>query len=314
MSVAQDFFEEREFALNAATSGAEYVKQLANLLDGAGTLDKGGIIPAAFGSSDVRYFFRGQANGSHGLNSSLYRALRDGLPTGMPPKEIERVMKSAEDRVLQEARTQGLGRNLTALELLTVLQHHLIPTRLIDVSASWKVSLYFASELYDSLDGRIFVIATRPSLWEDFSRSTGDGVEWPNPDAHPWQKTTWPVILPFTDPRMISQQGYFLVGGLTTNVGGNNQYWNDAKRGRRPLTQGELREISTLMIKFPILRGANGKPLAKLESGLKGVWTAVGLTIPVPGALKLEIRKVLSADHGIGKDSIYPPIDESSGS
>jgi hypothetical protein len=227
-------------------------------------------------------------------------------------------MKATEERVLREARAQGIGRNLTSLELLTVLQHHLIPTRLIDVSASWKVALYFASELHDSVDGRIFVVATKPSLWDEFSRSKGQSPEWPNSDAHPWQQTTWPVVLPFTDPRMISQQGYFLVGGLTTNVGGHHQYWNDVEvhppkgnQKKSPLTQQELRDVSTLMIKFPKLRGVQAGPLANMEKELKGLWTAVGLTIPVPGAMKPQIRKILDEHHGIGEDSIYPPIDQS---
>lgn len=317
MSVAQEFFSEREHVLEAK-SGAEYIERLKDLLDEARTLDQGGLAPAPYEPDDVRYFFRGQANGSFGLNSSLYRILKGDLPAGATPREIELDMKAAEERVLREARAQGIGRNLTSLELLTVLQHHLIPTRLIDVSASWKVALYFASELHDSLDGRLFVVATRPSLWDDFSRSEGQSPEWPSSKAHPWQQTTWPVLLPFTDPRMISQQGYFLVGGLTTNVGGHHQYWNDVKghppkgnQNRAPLTQQELRDVSTLMIKFPRLRGDQAGPLAKVEKELKGFWTAVGLTIPVPGSLKPQIRKILDEDHSIGEDSIYPPIDES---
>lgn len=318
MTVAQEFFAEREHVLSA-TSGAEYIESLKDLLENAGTLDQGGLTPAPYESNDIRYFFRGQSNGSYGLNSSLYRILKTGLSADATPRQIEREMKAAEESVLREARAQGIGRNLTSLELLTVLQHHLIPTRLIDVSASWKIGLYFASEVHDTLDGRIFVVATRPSLWDDFSRSKDKGLEWPNPDTHPWQQTTWPVVLPFTDPRMISQQGYFLVGGLTTNIGGHHQYWNDTKghppRGKQklaPLTQQELREVSTLMVKFPQLRGRQTGPLAKLEKQLKGRWTAAGLTIPVPGVLKPQIRKILDEDHGIGEDSIYPPIDESS--
>ncbi|MFG6476271.1 FRG domain-containing protein [Microbacterium sp. P06] len=318
MSVAQEFLSEREHVLEAK-SGAEYIERLKDLLDEVGTLDQGGLTPAPYESDDVRYFFRGQANGRYGLNSSLYRILKGGLSADATPREIELDMKAAEEIVLQEARAQGIGRNLTSLELLTVLQHHLIPTRLIDVSASWKVGLYFASEVHDTLDGRIFVVATRPSLWNEFSRSEGQSLEWPNSGGRPWQQTTWPVVLPFTDPRMISQQGYFLVGGLTTNVGGHHQYWNDTKghppkgnQKRAPLTQQELREVSTLMIKFPKLRGVQVGPLAKLEKELRGRWTAVGLTIPVPGALKPQIREILDDVHGIGEDSIYPPIDESS--
>lgn len=317
MGIPQEFFAEREYVLKA-TSGAEYVDRLKGLLNPAATLDQDGLTPAPYGPGDVRYFFRGQADARHGLKSSLYRILQEDFSKGTAPRTIEDHMKSAETRVLKEAREQGIGRNLTSLELLTVLQHHGIPTRLIDVSASWRVALYFASEVDDSVDGRVFVIATRPSLWADFPRSHEENLEWPHSDAHPWQATTWPVILPFTDPRMISQQGYFLVGGLTTNVGGHHLYWKDTKghtpkghQSRASLTQQERREVSTLMIKFPKLNGVQVRPLEKLEKQLAGLWTAVGLTIPVPSNLKPQIRRALEED-GIGRDSIYPPIEESS--
>lgn len=319
MAVAQEFFSEREHALDAA-SAADYIRSLQDLFEGAVTLDQGGLKPAPYESGEIRYFYRGQSNGSYGLNSSLYRSLEEGISENSTPRGIEKEMKAVEERIVQEARAQGIGRNLTSLEVLTVLQHHLIPTRLIDVSASWKVALYFASEENDTLDGRIFVVATRPSLWNKFPRSKGSSVEWPDSDEHPWQQTMWPVVLPFTDPRMISQQGYFFVGGLTTNTGGHHQYWNDIikhpPRGgarRASLTQQELRKVSTLMIKFPMLHDVVGvNPLTKLVKELKGRWTGVGLTIPVRGDLKPGIRRILDKDHGINVDSIYPPIDESS--
>lgn len=317
MSVAEEFFSERKYVIEAG-NGEEFVKALDGLLSGANSLDQGGISYAPYKADDVRYFFRGQTDGDFGLNSSLYRVLQEDILPDATPKNIETQMKEAEKRVLLEARKQGIGRHLTSLELLTVLQHHLVPTRLIDVSAAWKVALYFASEAKDQLDGRIFVIATKPSLWSKFSGPKDDSPSWPDTDEHPWQQTTWPVILPFTDPRMISQQGYFLVGGLATNTGGHHLYWSDTIRhpprgnaSRTPLTQQELREVSTLMIKFPMIREGDVEPLAKLEKDLRGRWTAAGMTILIPAALKPQIRNVLKNEHGIYMDSIYPPIDES---
>lgn len=318
MSVAREFFSERHLTVGADT-GVEYVAKLKGLLDGARTLDQECLSPAPFGDDDVCFFFRGQTNGSYGINSSLYRVIKDEIPNPSKPRDIETLMRKAEERVIRQARAQGIGRNLTPLELLTVLQHHLIPTRLIDVSASWKVALYFASEELDGTDGRMFVIATKPSMWGDFPRAKSESMLWPTSRIRPWQETTWPVLLPFTDPRMIAQQGYFLAGGLATNTGGNHQYWNDvdrhvpkANQKKSPLTQRELREVSTLMIKFPMLTGARPDPLEKLQKEHKGRWTAVGLTIPVPAELKFDIRTVLKEKYHIDKNSIYPPIDESS--
>lgn len=313
MSVAEEFFGEREWVIHA-TSGTEYLSSLSKLFAATPTLDQGGLTPAPFEEGEARYFFRGQTDSRHGLNSSLFRTLDPNDLNGATPPAIEKLMRSAETRVLQEARKQGLGRNLTSLELLTVLQHHLIPTRLIDVSASWKVALYFASEAKDMVDGRMFVIAAMPSLWSKFTKSLGEDVDWPSPPEHRWQHTTWPLLLPFTDPRMISQQGYFLAGGLATNTGGHHQYWIDTAKHppngaakKAALTQKELRQVSTMMIKFP----ANAGDVRRLEKELKGRWTATGLTVRIPGELKPQIRESLKSDDGISADSIYPPIDES---
>lgn len=318
MGIAQEFFAEREYRINA-TNVSEYVSALESLFRGASSLDNEGISPAPFGANDLCFFFRGQTNGSFGLNSSLYRSVSSSIDSSSPPAQVERVMERAEARVIEQARAQGIGRNLTSLELLTVLQHHLIPTRLIDVSASWQVGLYFASEEMDSIEGRIFVIAVRPSLWEEFPKTPVGAPNWPSPTEHPWQQTTWPVLLPFTDPRMISQQGYFLAGGIASNNGGHHQYWNNTEhhkpkgnQRKLPLTNRELREVSTLMIKFPMLSGSRSNPLEQLRSEYKGVWTAVALTIPVPSNLKHDIRKELDDRYKINRNSIYPPIDESS--
>ncbi|MGQ4535458.1 FRG domain-containing protein [Dermabacteraceae bacterium P13264] len=323
VSVAQEFLEEREFVIRAS-DGREFVKRLKELLGVAANLDGKSISPPEFEADNLYFFYRGQTNGSYGINSSLYRCIKSRISGEMKPKEVETMMNKAEGCLLEQARKQGIGRNLTALELLTVLQHHLIPTRLIDVSASWEVALYFAAEAEDGKDGRLFVIAVKPSMWNDFPRSIGSDVKWPTSKQHPWRQTTWPVLLPFTDPRMISQQGYFLVGGLTTNVGRNSQYWNNAilhppTKGAKKasLTQQELREVSTLMIKFPMLKArvdtfAGSGVLEELKNSFRGKWTAVALTIPVPAAFKSEIRDVLREEYSIDKDSIYPPIDESS--
>ena len=51
-------------------------------------------------------------------------------------------MINAEINLLNKAREIGIGRGLTALETLTLLQHHGSPTRLIDITSDWRVALF----------------------------------------------------------------------------------------------------------------------------------------------------------------------------
>lgn len=74
MSVAEEFFGERELVINA-TSGTEYLSSLSELFAATPTLDQGGLTPAPFEEGEARYFFRGQTDSRHGLNSSLFRTL-----------------------------------------------------------------------------------------------------------------------------------------------------------------------------------------------------------------------------------------------
>ena len=67
-------------------------------------------------------------------------------------------MPSAVIRVIRE---QGLGHLMNDGELLMVLQHHQIPTRLIDVCRDPLPALFFATEGDDSQDGRMFMIGQR---------------------------------------------------------------------------------------------------------------------------------------------------------
>lgn len=96
-------------------------------------------------AQDRTYAWRGQNDASWGLSASLFREL---LAAG--DEVTESRMRAREVEILNEARTWGLGRDLgpsaTDMHMLAVLQHHGVPTRLIDVTANPMTALWFATE------------------------------------------------------------------------------------------------------------------------------------------------------------------------
>lgn len=247
---------------------------------------------------EMRYLFRGHSDSRWGLSSTLYRLLTQDVSTFEEP-----TMRDAERAMVRQLRREGLGLNLTDGQLLLVLQHHAIPTRLIDVTTSPRVALYFATADSDRSDGRLFVVAQPPDRTGDFpstSMSETDPVPWGlrNPRgafaAGRWRETVLAVEHDPLDPRMAAQRGRFLVGGLIRRLAGDG-----ISVGGRNLSADELRHITTLRIMFP-LRGA------RKHAGSK--WPALGWTVRVPGTWKAELRQKLAAS-GITNDSLFPDID-----
>lgn len=196
-------------------------------------LARGRTSPTESGDDGV-WFFRGQKDVSFAFHSTLYRRLLDASRKGLSPKGPrghEAAMVKAEVSLLEKAEENGIGRGLSGLETLTLLQHHGSPTRLIDVTSDWKVALYFACESADSRDGRVFLLKVPHERWEYFPRAKSAqykdehkylvwedyAVNFPKGSGmalgYDWLSGVWPVLLPFTDPRMISQRGFFSCGG-----------------------------------------------------------------------------------------------------
>lgn len=265
-------------------------------------------------------FFRGQASADWGLHSSLYRLLDTrGVFEERKINKNEKRIANAERRILDLARKNGVGRGLSALEALTVLQHHGVPTRLIDVSTDWKVALYFACETLDSVDGRLFLMATSSNRWfSDFSPRLSEDSStllwWDKYALSEWKQSVWPILLPFSDVRMISQRGFFLVGGLTCNYGGHNYYRGTKGSGEnnQKLHNDDMRRVSSLAIEFPNSGSGMecGKRLRRfIEKRDDSKWSASALTVRVPAEYKFKIRELLKGE-GVFFDSVYPPVME----
>lgn len=264
-------------------------------------------------------FYRGQSDSSWGLSSSLYRLIQKRFRDKIKMSEVEKVAKSVEKRLLEVARSNGLVRNLSALELMTVLQHHGAPTRLLDVTTDWKVALYFACESLWEVDGRLFLITVTPSAWGSFPRmqeGSTDLVWWDRgvlkDRLDQWNERVWPVLLPFVDARMIAQQGYYLVGGMNVNMG-KRQYRSTVNCIRKRLNSADMLKVSSLSIFFPNGRGVSGRSLNKrLESLLSdedGTWYSSCVSVRIPAAFKAGLLECLRKD-GVYPDSIFPPVSE----
>ncbi|WP_329353212.1 FRG domain-containing protein [Streptomyces sp. NBC_01261] len=214
----------------------------------------------------------------------------------------ERVMAGTERAVIDVMRREGIGRRMTDGQLLAVLQHHGIPTRLIDVSESPMEALFFAVDQQHGVDGRLFMLhlhcdATQRVDTIDFSQQT---LEWADA-THGWRraKGEWTQQVAVVDqapldPRMRAQRGRFLVGGLNRRYGGQS-YRTDGLN----VPGDQYPDISTLGVNF--LNSVKGKPHMN--------WSATGWTLRVSSAWEPELLKCLAGE-GIDHDSMYPPFGE----
>jgi hypothetical protein len=301
MSLAGEFFGEHDSNARLNISSAEALWDWV-LAGGADRLtsDSWPLSPG------VNLFFRGQPNVEYGLSSSLYRLCRtqrSNPEPGVPSRLDERVLEVAERAIVAAMRDEGIGRNMTEGELLAVLQHHGIPTRLVDVSKAPLEALFFAVDQEHSADGRLFMLHIHPDesgQVDTISFADKETLEWEG-TAHgtlrtkaDWTERVAIVDQAPLDARMRAQGGRFLVGGL------NKRYAGQAyKCGGRYVPAEQYAEISTLSINF--LGRMVGKPNAQ--------WQATGWTVRVESTWKSELLKRLSSV-GISHDTMYPPLGE----
>lgn len=174
------------------------------------------------------YAWRGQNDASWNLSPSLYRPLAsDGATV------TEKRMRESELEILEEARRWGLGRDLgpsaTDMHMLAVLQHHGVPTRMIDVTSNPMTALWFAVEEHRPdgeggvrrSPGVLFAIDVSRTPWyETFHH--GKGQTWghfTDPLAETYkqalekskaEKEVFRAFPALPDERMRAQEGFFI--------------------------------------------------------------------------------------------------------
>lgn len=273
-------------------------------------LSEGSAAPEGKNSlpTDPMVAYRGQPRVDYGLTSSLYRLCRKAMPTGV----TERRLASVEATVIKAMRAQGLGRRMSDGQLLSVLQHHGVPTRLIDFSRKPLEALYFVVEKEDTVDGRLFVVwahgrsrsldvdlrfapdGDAKLAWRDHARGSQNAVD-------DWTQTVALVDPKDLDPRMVAQQGVFLVGGLNRKSHGRSMGWKaPGQRRCGGLDKSLFPDVTALGVNF----------VTKVGSPHQS-WPATGWTIRVPWRWKPDLRKYLAAEADpINRDTMYPPVDE----
>lgn len=294
-TVAGRFFEHTDlndvFGITSADALWEWLRS------GASKPVSGGARPIP---TDGVIAYRGQSDASHGLTSSLYRMCRHAVQGSV----FESDMARAEQKIIDVMRQEGVGRLMTDGQLLTVLQHHGVPTRLIDFSKAPLEALFFAVEDYDATDGRLFIVQSLPSRQGtkvDFEDNGTYQLPWQDV-AHgitrassDWTETAAIVPAGGRDPRMVAQQGVFLVGGLNRRYGGRTMSLHS-----RLIPADLYSEVTSAGINFRtrVSKGNNR-------------WPAHGWTVRVKAEWKAELRgKLASLQDRITRDSMYPPVGE----
>lgn len=260
-------------------------------------------------AGERKLVWRGVHNDSYGLLSSLYRRLRDqhsSVPT-------ESRMVEFETRFLAVAREIWPDRGGSALETLAHIQHYGGPTRLIDVSHSPMVAVFFATEQKfdpssrrpkEDVDGRLFAFDADDRTIELDNLWGTRELPWLEGEN---QVPGWESELPFVwnppralNERIVAQNGAFLVGGVPSLPHGqNSRYrmpgaWQAGNMKTMPVHS--VREVTSVSLFLKSLD-------RRTNPG-----SSAAYTLRIDKSAKSDIRDMLKAEHGLDHGSIYPDL------
>ena len=188
--------------------------------------------------------WRGQANHDWPLVSSLVRA----ISASVPPENS--IIEALEKKILAEATSwitefEVNDRLKDDVSRLIYLQHHGVPTRLIDFTQDPLVSLFFAAENLDAVDGRVFAILYPKIGVLKIAPTLAEIKKLKQVDLRFWQ----PEKLEEEFPRIRAQQGLLAIGKLPT-AAFRQQITDSLTEKRRYLLAEEIRQCTSIAAKF----------------------------------------------------------------
>lgn len=252
------------------------------------------------------YAWRGQNDATWDFSASLFRQIRNDVN-----EVTEEHVRAREREILAEARRWGLGRDLgpsaTDMHMLAVLQHHGVPTRLIDVTANPMTALWFATEEHKpDKDGKVrkspgvlFAIdVTKTDWYETFQYGEQSWGDLSNPLSSLYEQAlkkstdekrmfrSFPAL---PDERMKAQEGFFLGSAVP-------------RRHNAPGVLGLN----------PIGPAPGADMLRKLLSTEKGRGRPASLpfcAIVIPPTVKDKLRDPLKRTYNRRRRVLFPDVD-----
>ena len=230
------------------------------------------------GSTADDCMWRGQANLYWTPFPTLYRRIRG---SGYSDMQInEGLVRHVESGIVEEARANGpLRCGGSVLEFMARMQHYGGATRLLDVTSSSDVALYFASSKYDEVAGIVYSYRVNP----DMRVSIG---EQPDGREPVWYELTdrcrggRPLLVKPRgyEPRIVVQHGAFIMTSLDGSLAEPNLFTCQT-------VDSEVRQIWILPKLKPFVRrylatrGITEESL--FPSGIEGFSKARSANVPV---------------------------------
>lgn len=169
--IQKEFSRVHEFESEYLTTPAYYAKVFTTKVNFTHKHKKYGLLPAPKTMSQFvevlnwlnpklaefeNVYWRGMADITWSFEAGAARKIREGS-NGGNQGDSNIFITDRERKLLHDARQQGHGfrdgRQLSDLELLSVLQHHGAATRLLDFTTNAWIAFWFATEKYFNKDG-----------------------------------------------------------------------------------------------------------------------------------------------------------------